>query len=61
CLDLLFRPTKEMKFFDKELAIAAYIFGNNLDPKEMLVLNDYCSGTRKTLLTIMSGKPIIGD
>ncbi|XP_072054139.1 uncharacterized protein [Arachis hypogaea] len=61
CLDLLFRPTKEMKFFEYELAIAAYIFGNNLDPKEMLIPDDYCMGTRKTLLTIMPGKPIIGD
>ncbi|QHO16002.1 hypothetical protein HN51_031378 [Arachis hypogaea] len=61
CLDLLFRPTKEMKFFNKELAIAAYIFGNNMDPEKVLVPNDHCSGTRKTLLTIMPGKPIIGD
>ncbi|XLR68822.1 hypothetical protein S83_019494, partial [Arachis hypogaea] len=61
CLDLLFRPTKEMKFFNKELTIAAYIFGNNMDPKEVLVPNDHCSGTRKTLLTIIPGKPIIGD
>ncbi|XLS61517.1 hypothetical protein HN51_015745 [Arachis hypogaea] len=61
CLDLLFRPTKEIKFFDKELTIAAYIFGNNLDTEEVLVPNDHCSGTCKTLLTIMPRKPIIGD
>ncbi|QHN84324.1 Ulp1 protease family, carboxy-terminal domain protein [Arachis hypogaea] len=61
CLDLVFRPTKEMKFFNKELAIAAYIFGKNMDPEEVLVPNDHCSGTRKTLLTIMPGNPIIGD
>ncbi|XLU41674.1 hypothetical protein S245_036488, partial [Arachis hypogaea] len=61
CLDLLFRPTKEMKFFDKELVIAAYIFENNLDPEEVLVPNDHCSGTRKTLLTIMPSKLIICD
>ncbi|QHO01966.1 Ulp1 protease family, carboxy-terminal domain protein [Arachis hypogaea] len=61
CLDLSFRPTKEMKFFEYELAIAAYIFGNNLDPKEVLIPDDHCMGTRETLLTIMPGKPIIGD
>ncbi|QHO25027.1 Ulp1 protease family, carboxy-terminal domain protein [Arachis hypogaea] len=61
CLDLLFRPTKEMKFFEYELAIAAYIFGNNLDPKEVLIPDDHCMGTRETLLTIMPGKAIIGD
>ncbi|RYR78270.1 hypothetical protein Ahy_A01g003013 [Arachis hypogaea] len=43
------------------MAIAAYIFGNNLDPKEVLIPNDHCSGTCKTLLTIMLGKLIIGD
>ncbi|XLU54077.1 hypothetical protein S245_048725, partial [Arachis hypogaea] len=61
CLDFLFRPTKEIKFFEYELAITAYIFGNNLDPKEVLIPDDHCMGTRETLLTVMPGKPIIGD
>ncbi|MED6189064.1 hypothetical protein PIB30_092083 [Stylosanthes scabra] len=61
CLDLAFRPTKGMKFFGPELAFAAYIFGNNLKLEEELVTNAHCDGTRKTLLTIMPGKPIIGD
>ncbi|RYR03564.1 hypothetical protein Ahy_B06g082602 [Arachis hypogaea] len=49
CLDLLFRSTKEMKFFDKELVIAAYIFGNNLDPEQN------CVGTMKYIKNNLMG------
>ncbi|MED6172625.1 hypothetical protein PIB30_051761 [Stylosanthes scabra] len=61
CLDLVFRPRKGMKFYGPELAFATYIFGNNLKLEEELVTNAHCDGTRKTLHTIMPGKPIIGD
>ena len=33
CMEVAFRTTKHMKFVGVELAIAAYIFGNNYDPK----------------------------
>ncbi|MED6183895.1 hypothetical protein PIB30_042126 [Stylosanthes scabra] len=61
CLDLAFPPTKGMKFFGFDLAFAAYIFGNTLKLEEELVTNAHCDGTRKTLRTIMPGKPISGD
>ncbi|MED6109204.1 hypothetical protein PIB30_031306 [Stylosanthes scabra] len=59
CLDLAFRPTKGMKFFGPELAFAAYIFGNKLNPEEELVTNAHCDGTRKTLHKLMPGKQIM--
>ncbi|RYR04994.1 hypothetical protein Ahy_B06g084822 isoform C [Arachis hypogaea] len=46
CLDLLFRLTKEMKFFDKELVIAAYIFGNNLDLEMLLAFSERAKGQK---------------
>ncbi|RYR74867.1 hypothetical protein Ahy_A02g009576 [Arachis hypogaea] len=61
CLDLLFRLAKEMNIFEYELAIAAYIFGNNLASKKVLVPDDHYMDTHETFRTIMPDKPIIGD
>ena len=33
CMEVAFRPSKNMKFVGVELAVAAYIFGTEYDPK----------------------------
>ncbi|XP_020969465.1 uncharacterized protein LOC110267941 [Arachis ipaensis] len=61
CLGLNFRPAKGIMFIGAKLAMVAYIFGNGLDPNEILVPNDHCEGTRKVFLTLVPGSKVIGD
>ncbi|QHN81719.1 uncharacterized protein DS421_20g689380 [Arachis hypogaea] len=49
-----------MVFMGSELAIVVYIFGADYDPKEILVPNEYCCGSREALMTLYP-KNQVGD
>ncbi|QHN92085.1 Ulp1 protease family, carboxy-terminal domain protein [Arachis hypogaea] len=61
CLDLSFWPPAGMKFVSHELAIAAYIFANGLQPSEILVENEHCTGNREALWTLRPGEEVVDD
>ncbi|KAL4293273.1 hypothetical protein AHAS_Ahas18G0111600 [Arachis hypogaea] len=46
CLDLSFWPPPGMQFVGHELAVATYIFANGLQPSEILVEDEHCTGNR---------------
>ncbi|XLT10456.1 hypothetical protein HN51_056249 [Arachis hypogaea] len=60
CLEVAFQPTSEIVFMESELAIVAYIFGTDYDPKEILVPNEHCCGIREALMTLCP-KDRVGD
>ncbi|XP_072084925.1 uncharacterized protein [Arachis hypogaea] len=61
CLDLLFRPPLGMEFVGSELAVAAYIFGNGLSKKEILVPNEHCCGSRGVLHSLLPSEEVVDD
>ncbi|RYR20355.1 hypothetical protein Ahy_B03g065463 [Arachis hypogaea] len=61
CLDLLFRPPLGMEFIGSELAVAAYIFGNGLSKKEILIPDEHCCGSRGVLHSLLPGEEVVDD
>ncbi|QHO23134.1 Ubiquitin-like-specific protease 1A [Arachis hypogaea] len=61
CLDLSFCPPPGMQFVGHELAVAAYIFVNGLQPSEILVENEHCTGNREALWTLRPGEEVVDD
>ncbi|KAL4287000.1 hypothetical protein AHAS_Ahas19G0142400 [Arachis hypogaea] len=60
-LDLAFWLAKGMQFVGVELAVACYIFGNDLDMSEILVDNDHCSRSSEVLWTLRPGLELVDD
>ncbi|XLU53969.1 hypothetical protein S245_048617, partial [Arachis hypogaea] len=58
--DLVNMPTSKMVFMGTELAIFAYIFGIDYDPKEILVPNGHCCESWEALMTLCL-KNWVGD
>ncbi|XLS97210.1 hypothetical protein HN51_039945 [Arachis hypogaea] len=58
CLDLSFWSPPGMLFVGHELAVAAYIFANGLQPSEILVENDHYTRNREALWTLRPGEVV---
>ncbi|XLU44809.1 hypothetical protein S245_039623, partial [Arachis hypogaea] len=54
-------PLFWMQFVGHELAVAAYIFVNGLQPSEILVENEHCTGNREALWTLRPGEEVVDD
>ncbi|KAL4305997.1 hypothetical protein AHAS_Ahas16G0134200 [Arachis hypogaea] len=61
CLDLSLWSPPAMLFVSHELAVEAYIFANSLQPSEILVENDHCTGNREALWTLRPGEEVVDD
>ncbi|XLU71429.1 hypothetical protein S245_030482 [Arachis hypogaea] len=61
CLDLSFWPPPGMQFIGHKLAVAAYIFANGLQPSEILVEDEHCTGNREALWTLRPGEEVVDD
>ncbi|XLS98499.1 hypothetical protein HN51_041234, partial [Arachis hypogaea] len=61
CMDIYFWPPPGMQFFSHELAVAAYVFAEDLEQSELLVQNDHCVGNREALWILRPGEEVMDD
>ncbi|QHN85167.1 Ulp1 protease family, carboxy-terminal domain protein [Arachis hypogaea] len=61
CMNICFWPPPGMQFFCHELAVAAYVFAQDLEQSELLVQNDHCVGNREALWTLRPGEEVVDD
>ncbi|QHO12427.1 Ulp1 protease family, carboxy-terminal domain protein [Arachis hypogaea] len=61
CMDICFWPPPGMQFFGHELAVAAYVFAQDLEQSELLVQNDHCVDNREALWTLRPGEEVVDD
>ncbi|MED6157967.1 hypothetical protein PIB30_028404 [Stylosanthes scabra] len=56
----IWRPTGGV-FVEEELAVDEYIFGDDLEKQEELILDEYCNGSRKALHSLIPGDVVTSD